>query len=240
MHGRARAYGAGAGPARGRLGDQRDARQAGKATRHIPTLRAAVALSESTYGPTHPNTGRLLAILSDALFEAGLEIEAEPLHHQRARDLRGSLRREDALTRDRAYWLAHHLANQHRYDEAEPLQRRVLEDMERELGPDAFDVAIALGDWQTFLRSAGRSGAAVPLVERAARITTSKVGADHMMAIDAVVKWAERFEEEGKLAEAEALLRRNLAEREAVARHRGLAGGARCLRARTLPAPATP
>jgi CHAT domain-containing protein len=181
----------------------------------IPAYRAALAISEQTYGPGHPYTALMLSGLADALFDAGQEQQAEPLHRRGLAIYEQRLGPAHARSRGRAYWLVDHLVKQHRYAEAEPMQRRGIENTQKALGPEAFEVAVDLGALADILRNTGRAGEAVPLLERASAITTRNVGADHMMAIEAVSQWAAALEEAGRYVESEALLRRELAEREA-------------------------
>jgi CHAT domain-containing protein len=182
---------------------------------NLRTLRAAIALSERTYGPAHQYTAVLLSMLADALFEVGTNAEAELVFRRALGIYEARLGTGHDLTRQLYYSLAHQLVAQHRFAEAEVMQRRVVTEAERALGPDAFDLAIYLGELASILRETSRFQEAIPLLERAAKLTAAKVGPDHMMSIDAVQKWALAVEESGQIAQAEALLRRNLAERQA-------------------------
>jgi CHAT domain-containing protein len=182
---------------------------------NLRTMRTAIALSERTFGPGHQYTAVLQTMLADALFEIGMDAEAETVLRRGLATYESRLGPSHDLTRQLYYSLAHQLVAQHRYAEAEVMQRRVVAEAERALDPEAFDLAIYLGELASILRETARPGEAIPLLERVAKITAAKVGPDHMMSIDAVARIAEAMEEKGAIADAEALLRKNLAEREA-------------------------
>ncbi|HWE37418.1 MAG TPA: tetratricopeptide repeat protein [Isosphaeraceae bacterium] len=173
-------------------------------------FRRALAISEASLGPDHPNLAAALNNLAGLLRATNRLAEAEPLfrralviseasygpdHPDVARDLNN---------------LASLLRATNRHAEAEPLYRRVVTILEASLGEDHPNLAAALNNLAGLLQDTNRPAEAEPLFRRALAIDEASYGLDHpAVAID-LNNLAELLRATGRRAEAEPLSRRQL------------------------------
>ncbi|HZB33739.1 MAG TPA: FxSxx-COOH system tetratricopeptide repeat protein [Streptosporangiaceae bacterium] len=138
----------------------------------------ALAVTERTLGPDHPDVSAALARLAEFYRKLGRLPAALPLA------ARAVTIAEQALGPDHLDIAAAlgALAGTHRelglVAEALPTARRALTITERLLGPDHPRVARALADLALIYKALGRAADALPLEERALAITETALGAD--------------------------------------------------------------
>jgi tetratricopeptide (TPR) repeat protein len=99
---------------------------------------------------------------------------------------------------------------EHRWDEAESMFRKALDERERELGPEHRDVAIALNNLGVLLQSRKRLDEAEPLLARAVRIWEHAIGAAHPWVAAGMNNLGVVYAALGRSSEAEARFKRAL------------------------------
>ncbi|HEY3812186.1 MAG TPA: tetratricopeptide repeat protein [Caulobacteraceae bacterium] len=178
--------------------------------------RRALAIDEKALGPDHPILARDLDNLAAILELLGRMPEEEPVRR------RALAIEEKAVGADNPALLADlealggTLQDLDRYPEAEALFRREVAISEKATGPDNPATAPALIDVATILRLQGRYREAEAFARRALTIDEKAFGPKHMGVARALEALA--YIVEGKsYSEAEALLRRALKIREALA-----------------------
>ena len=108
------------------------------------------------------------------------------------------------------------LYNDSRYSEAIPIARRLLELLQKDLGPEHPDVAQSLNNLaMLYVEQRGYSDAE-PLYKRSLAIYEAKLGKDHPDVASTLNNLANVYELQGKYADAEAFYQRSLAIREKV------------------------
>jgi tetratricopeptide (TPR) repeat protein len=176
-----------------------------------PLYRRALAISEASLGPNHPEVATDLNNLAVLLQETNRPGDAELLY-QRALAIDEASRGPDHpnVARDLNN-LAALLNATNRPAEAEPLMRRALRIDEASLGPDHPGVAIDLNNLADLLRYTNRFVEAEPLFRRALAIDEASLGPDHPSVGIRLNNLARLLWDSNRLAEAEPLLRCSLA-----------------------------
>jgi tetratricopeptide (TPR) repeat protein len=176
-----------------------------------PLLQRALAISEQTPGPDHPNISTDLYDLATLYQAQGRYAEAEPLF-QRALAIDEQTIGPDHPTVAAGlnnlaalYWY------QGRYAEAEPLYQRALALGEKNLGPDHPDVAISLNNLAALYKAQGRYAEAEPLYQRALAISEKTLDPDHPDVATWLNNLAALYQAQGRYAEAEPLQQHALA-----------------------------
>lgn len=147
--------------------------------------------------------------LADVLYEQGFLGDAEAL-------LRCTSELEDFSLCDQRPGLPSHntlacvLLEQGRYDEAEPLFRRVLKNREIYYGPGVSGTLRSVKTLAEVLSKQGRYAEAEPLFRRALKGRESELGRRHPDTLASVRDLASVLMEQGRYAEAEPLFRRAL------------------------------
>jgi tetratricopeptide (TPR) repeat protein len=173
--------------------------------------RRALAISETSLGPDHPEVAIRLSNLAALLFATNRLAEAEPLMRRAlAIDETGygpdHPRRATGLNN-----LAQMLQDTGRLAEAEPLMRRALAIDEASYGPAHPNVARDLSNLAQLLSATNRLAEAEPLMRRALAINEVSYGPDHPQVATVLNNLAQLLKAANRLAEAEPLMRRALA-----------------------------
>lgn len=106
--------------------------------------------------------------------------------------------------------LAQLLVDTSRFTEAESLLRRVLDVMERDVGPNHPNMAVVLNNLAEFFRRTGRFAEAEPLYRRTLSIIEQYPDVDHVLLSGTIQNLALLLTESNRLVEAEALYLRAL------------------------------
>jgi tetratricopeptide (TPR) repeat protein len=190
-----------------------------------PLLRSALIGGQAALGPAHPSTLGTMQNLALLLSEVGALEEANGLY-------RGSLEGyEHALaaapvgspqhTQIQGYVmstvcnLANLLAEQGRFEEAEPLYRRALDGFERSLGAMHPSTLSTLNGLAILLAEQGHHEEAIELFRRALDGYEGLLGAEHPASIDTTNNLANVLADAGKPDEASPLFERALKAKEA-------------------------
>jgi tetratricopeptide (TPR) repeat protein len=176
-----------------------------------PLHRRALAISEKSLGPDHPEVARSLSNLALLLRETNRFGEAEPLLRRALAIIEKSLGPDHPSVAASLSNLTELLRATDRLGEAEPLYRRALAISQKSLGPDHPDVARDLNNLALLLRETNRLGEAEPLYRRALAIDEKSLGSDHPSVAIRLNNLARLLEVTDRLGEAEPLSRRALA-----------------------------
>ncbi|MBI4641535.1 MAG: tetratricopeptide repeat protein, partial [Candidatus Tectomicrobia bacterium] len=124
--------------------------------------------------------------------------------------LRGATRYD--LSTDEGYWdlYCHLTSQQGKYNEAEPLFKRVLAILEKTLGSDHPSVAQSLNNLGLLYYSQGKYTEAEPLYQRAVAIREKILGSNHPNLATSLNNLAGLYHAQGKHTEAESLYQRSL------------------------------
>jgi tetratricopeptide (TPR) repeat protein len=160
-----------------RLASYRQARGQFRAAE--PLYRRALAISERSYGPDHPDVATHLNNLALLLGDTNRLGEAEPLYRRALAIDERSYGPDHPTGAIRLNNLAGLLGATNRLGEAEPLFRRALAIAEQSYGPDHPTVATALNNLAGLLGATNRLGEAEPLFRRALAIAEQSYGPDH-------------------------------------------------------------
>lgn len=95
-------------------------------------------------------------------------------------------------------------ASQKRYDEAEPLYKKVIEIDEQSLGADHPGLAADLNNLAMLYQAQKRFNEAIPLFKRSIDIYTKAYGAENLAVVTSKINLASSFEGAGRFAEADA------------------------------------
>ena len=152
-------------------------------------------------------------------FKKQVKLPQAVREYEQALDLaRQHLGPEDMNTAEVMGYLGYRLANLYqamgRYAEAEPLYRRSLAILEKQLGPDHPDVAASLNSLASLYQAMGRYAEAEPLYRRSLAIEEKQLGRDHPDVATSLNNLAALYHAMGRYAEAEPLFRRSLEIRE--------------------------
>jgi tetratricopeptide (TPR) repeat protein len=178
-------------------------------------LRRALATSEVSHGPDHPDVATGLGNLALLLQETNRLSEAESLSRRALAisELRyGPDHPDVAIALNN---LASVLQDTNRLSEAEPIFRRALAISEASYGPDHPDVAIRLNNLASVLQDTNRRSEAEPLFRRALAIDEANYGLDHPDVARDLNNLALLLRVTNRPSKAEPLFRRALAINEA-------------------------
>jgi CHAT domain-containing protein len=172
-----------------------DLRRAGKFAEGCRPARAIVEIRRRMQGEAHWETqdARRLVELLEKIASLPAKAQSELAEAEK--------RAEEADT----------LYERGRYQEALPLQHRVLEIRRRHLGPAHLEVARTLNDLAISLSDSGKPTEAEPLFRQALAIRLKVLGEDHLHTAQSYVNEAANLAVQGKHAEAEPLFRLALA-----------------------------
>jgi tetratricopeptide (TPR) repeat protein len=177
--------------------------------------RRALAITEASFGPDHPDVAIHLNNLAQLLKATNRLSEAEPL-------MRRALAIDEASVGPDHPDVAIDLSNlalllraTNRLSEAEPLMRRALAIDEASFGPDHPTVARDLNNLAQLLHATNRLSEAEPLMRRALAIDEASFGPDHPKVAIRLNNLAQLLQATNRLSEAEPLMRRALAIDEA-------------------------
>ena len=173
-------------------------------------LRRALAIHETSLGPSHAVVANTLSSLAQLLQATNRYGEAEPLQ-RRALTIKGNyFGTQHLIVAVSLHGLARNLSETNRLSEAEPLIRRALA-IQEQSNPDHWSVVVALNNLAYLLMSTGRAAEAEPLFRRAWSVGEKALGADHWMIADLPNNLAMLLQEAKRFDEAEPLFRRALA-----------------------------
>jgi tetratricopeptide (TPR) repeat protein len=176
-----------------------------------PLMRRALAISEKSYGPEHPDVAIRVNNLASLLHVTNRLSEAEPLRRRALAIDEKSYGPEHPSVAIRLGNLAMLLKATNRLSEAEPLTIRALAIDEKSYGPEHPSVAIRLSNLAMLLKATNRLSEAEPLLRRSLAIDEKSYGPEHPeVAID-LNDLASLLKATNRLSEAEPLLRRALA-----------------------------
>ncbi|HEU5159919.1 MAG TPA: tetratricopeptide repeat protein [Streptosporangiaceae bacterium] len=139
----------------------------------------ALAVTERTLGPDHPDVAAALESLAGFYRMLGRVAEALPLAARAVTIMERTLGPEHPDVATALGTLAGTNRELGRVAEALPQARRALTITERAAGADHPDAATALANLALTLKALGRAAHALPLEERALAITEAALGADH-------------------------------------------------------------
>jgi tetratricopeptide (TPR) repeat protein len=100
--------------------------------------------------------------------------------------------------------------SQGKYNEAEPLYRRSLSIVEKQLGENHPDVANSLNNLAVLYQNQGKYNEAEPLLLRSLSILEKQLGENHPNVATSLNNLAGLYKSQGKYNEAESLYRRSL------------------------------
>ncbi len=171
----------------------------GEPDQAIQRAAKAVELSNSVYGPSHPELAASLYGLAELHHMGGRYRDAEPLYRQALGIWERAEPPESGRLAGTMNALANLYYNQGRHAEAVPLFRRALGILERTYGPDHPRVAISLHGLAAVARAAGRQGEAERLYRRALDIRERKLGSDDQNVIATLNGLACVYQRKGRL-----------------------------------------
>ena len=188
----------------------------GEYERALPLQQRALELHENLLGPKHPLVATSLGNLAVIHRQLGSHEAAEAVQ-RRALEIRESLL---GPAHPAVALSLYHLANLRRdrgLDEAaEPLYRRALEICEQSLGAGHFQTAVVAGSLADLYRQRRDPGRAEPLFRRALESAEATVGPEHSRTAAILDGLGGLLAEAGRHVEAQGLLDRSLAIREAL------------------------
>jgi CHAT domain-containing protein len=173
-------------------------------------FRRALAISEKSLGPDHPDVAPHHNNLAQLLQATNRLAEAEPLYRRALKIDEKSLGPDHPTVAIRLNNLAQLLQDTNRLAEAEPLMRRALKIDEKSLGPDHPAVATDLNNLAELLKATNRLAEAEPPMRRALAIDEKSLGPDHPDVARELNNLALLLKTTNRLAEAEPLMRRAL------------------------------
>ena len=189
-------------------------RDKGDYTKALQMSERALAISEQSLGPQHPDTARSLGSLANCYQSMGDYTKALPLH-ERARAVREkSLGPEHPDTVRSLNNLAVCYQSMGDYTKAVPLHERTLVVREKSLGSQHPDTASSLNNLAICYLEMGDHAKAVPLFERALAICEKFLGPQHRDTASSLNNLAEVYRDMGDSAKALPLQERALATRE--------------------------
>jgi tetratricopeptide (TPR) repeat protein len=156
-------------------------------------MRRALAITEASYGPDHPNVATSLNNLAGLLRATNRLAEAEPMYRRALAITEASYGPDHPDVAIRLNNLALLLKATNRLAEAEPMYRRALAIDEACYGPDHPNVAIDLNNLALLLQTTNRLAEAEPLMRRHVEIFLSftvRTGHQHPHLNDACNNYA--------------------------------------------------
>jgi tetratricopeptide (TPR) repeat protein len=142
-------------------------------------FREALAISENTLGPEHPDTAKSLNNLALLLKGQGDYAGARPLYERAVRMTEKALGPEHLATATSLNNLGSLLKDQGDFAGARPLYERALAIYEKALGPEHPDTAMTLVNLAIVFQEQGDLETARPFLERAVRIFENALGLEH-------------------------------------------------------------
>ena len=142
-------------------------------------FREALAISENTLGPEHPDTAKSLNNLALLLKGQGDYAGARPLYERAVRVTEKALGPEHPATATSLNNLGSLLKDQGDFAGARPLYERALAIYEKALGPEHPDTAMTLVNLAIAFQEQGDFETARPFLERAVRIFENALGLEH-------------------------------------------------------------
>lgn len=192
------------------IGELRDQGEYAKA---IEAGRAAVALTEKTFGRDNPRTGDAKRALAAAYLEVDDKVAAAPL----LRDAIAILERADPPDEVALSYAVGDLAQAVENDsEAESLYRRALTLAEKSSGPEHAATGHALNNLGRFLFKEDRTREAEPFMRRALRVRERTNGVAGPLTAQSLCTLGNIAAALGDISVAESLVRRSLELRRAV------------------------
>jgi tetratricopeptide (TPR) repeat protein len=180
-----------------------------------PLMRRALAISEASYGPDHPDVATDLNNLAGLLLATNRLSEAEPLMRRALSIDEASNGPEHPNVARDLNNLAQLLQDTNRPSKAEPLMRRALAIDEARYGPEHSEVATDLNNLAQLLQATNRLAEAEPLMRRALAIDEASNGPEHPNVARDLNNLAQLLQDTNRLSEAEPLMLRALAIAEA-------------------------
>ncbi|MFF3660829.1 tetratricopeptide repeat protein, partial [Streptomyces olivochromogenes] len=151
----------------------------GQASEALPLEERALAITNATLGPNHPDTAIRLGNLALTFGDLGRHDDAMQLAARALAISETALGPDHPTTGIRLNNLAKTLGELGRHVEALPLAARALAISETALGPDHPDTAIRLGNLAAIANALGRHDDAMQLEARALAISETALGPDH-------------------------------------------------------------
>ena len=185
-------------------------RSQGQYEQALALHRSAVAISEATHGPDHPDTATMLNNMGLTYQDLGQADKALPLQQRALEITEATLGPDHPSTAIRLNNLATTYLDLEQADKALPLQQRALEITEATLGPDHPSTAIRLNNLATAYRHLGQADKALPLQERDLNITEATLGPDHPYAAITLMNLAITYRHLGQADKALPLQQRAL------------------------------
>ena len=186
----------------------------GQYEKAVEVAREALAATEKTYGPDHPDVVKSLKNLAIIYESQGKYSAAAQLYQRALKILEKSLGSDHPYVALILNDLATLYKNQWKYDKAEPLFQRALEILEKSWGPDHVRVARSLSGLGDCYCDRGQYEKAEPVLQRALVIREKALGPDHPDVSQSLNNLAVLFHSQGKYDKAEPLLQRALAIQE--------------------------
>ncbi|WP_435212260.1 tetratricopeptide repeat protein [Streptomyces sp. bgisy034] len=187
----------------------------GQAALALPLEERALAITEASLGPDHPDTALRLNNLARTFSDLARHADALPLAERALAITEASLGPDHPTTATRLNNLATTLSDLGRPADALPLKERALAITEASLGPDHPDTALRLNNLARTFSDLARHADALPLAERALAITEASLGPDHPTTATRLNNLATTLSDLGRPADALPLAERALAITEA-------------------------
>jgi tetratricopeptide (TPR) repeat protein len=175
-----------------------------------PLYRRALAITEKSFDPDHPNVAIGLSNLAWLLKNTNRLAEAEPLYRRALAITEKSFGPDHPNVARGLNNLAELLSDTNRLAEAEPLYRRALAIDEKSFGPEHPNVARGLNNLAWLLKDTNRLAEAEPLFRRALAIDEKSFGPDHPNVAIGLSNLALLLSATNRQAEAEPLYRQVL------------------------------
>jgi CHAT domain-containing protein/Tfp pilus assembly protein PilF len=176
-----------------------------------PLFKRALALSERSLPPNHPDLGRALNNLATNYEKQERHAESEALTRRALALYEKAAGPESPAAATLLNNLGQIVKAEGRGNDAEPLIERSLAIREKVLGRDHPDVARSLNNLGDLYQRERRFAEAEPLLKRALAIREQAVGPDHPDTAASVNNLASLYQAEGRAADAIPLMERMIA-----------------------------
>jgi CHAT domain-containing protein len=180
----------------------------------IPLAQRALAISEKSLGPDHPDVATALNSLAELYYDLDRYADAEPLYKRSLAIREKFLGPDHPDVATALNSLADLYDDQRRYADAEPLYKRSLAIREKSLGPDHPFVATALDRLAGLYSHQHRYADAEMLYKQSLALREKSLGPDHPDVATALHNLAYLYYVQGRYTDAELFYKQSLAIRE--------------------------
>ena len=172
--------------------------------------KRALAASQKTLGPDHPNIAIILNDLAGLYRDQGKYTESVPLYQRALAIQEQVLGPEHPNTVQSLNNLAGLYRDQGNYEQALPLYQRALAIQEKQLGPDDPSTAASLNNLALLYLAQGKYQQALSLYRRALTITEKALGPDDPSTAQSLNNLTGLYRDQGNYEQALSLYRRAL------------------------------